>query len=185
MCCHDNPGAHCHSVHIVLSIAGTNYTYTVVVSYVWPQSLLSSVMEADASPSSSGEPTTRDTLIFSTADECFKKGPACAIENYTMSLRWNIFTFTYEISRPKVVKIHPCGRCFAQLVLNNQQYHFSLTRVYSCYGLALTFVWFCVSYCYTVTCLPVTLTKTCFFFVLRVPLPLQIFFQNSDNLGQN
>ena len=80
---------------------------------------LSSVMEADASPSSSGEPTTRDTLIFSTADECFKKGPACAIENYTMSLRWNIFTFTYEISRPKVVKIHPCGRCFAELVLNN------------------------------------------------------------------
>ena len=133
-------------------------------------------MEADASPSSSGESTTRDTPIFSTADECFKKGPACAIENYTMSLRWNIFTFTYEISRPKVVKIHPCGRCFAELVLNNYQYHFSLTRVYSCYGLALTFVCFCVSYCYTVTCLPVTLTKTCFFSRSPGTPPLAIFF---------
>jgi len=41
----------------------------------------------------------------------------------------------------------------------------------------LTVVWFCVSYCYTVTCLPVTLTKTCFFSFSGYPSPCNFFFK--------
>ena len=61
----------------------------------------------------------RDTPIFCTADECFKKGANCPIENYMMTLRWVKFEFIYEIPRNKIVKINPCGRCFADLILNN------------------------------------------------------------------
>ena len=130
-------------------------------------------MEADASPSSSGEPTTRDTLIFSTADECFKKGPACAIENYTMSLRWNIFTFTYEISRPKVVKIHPCGVVAQQLAIP--------LLSYSCLQLLWPCTDFCLFLCYLLLYRNMSachIDKNLFFFRSPGTPPLAIFLRS-------
>ena len=61
----------------------------------------------------------KDTPIFATADQCFEKGPTFAIENYMMTLRWNIFNMTYEIPRTKVKTVQPCAHCFAELLINN------------------------------------------------------------------
>lgn len=61
----------------------------------------------------------RDTPIFATADKCFEKGGNCGIENYMMTLRWKKFDFVYEIPRHKILKVQPCGRCFAELLLHN------------------------------------------------------------------
>ena len=61
----------------------------------------------------------KDTPIFATADDCFKKSQSASIENYMMTLRWKIYKFTYEIPQQRIVKIKPCSRCFAELVLHN------------------------------------------------------------------
>ena len=39
-------------------------------------------------------------------------------ETQMMRVRWKIFTFTYQISENEQVDVRPCGRCFADLILN-------------------------------------------------------------------
>ena len=59
---------------------------------------------------------------------------------------------------------------------------------YSCLQLLWPCTDFCLFLCYLLLYRNMSachIDKNLFFFVLRVPLPLQFFFQNSDNLGQN
>ena len=61
----------------------------------------------------------KDTPVFATADECFKRTTTAVKDNYMMTLRWKKFEFTYEIPEKDIVRITPCGPCFADLVINN------------------------------------------------------------------
>ena len=61
----------------------------------------------------------KDTPIFATADDCFKKSRTAVRDNYMMTLRWNRFDLTYEIPKKDIVNIEPCGRCFAELIIQN------------------------------------------------------------------
>lgn len=64
-----------------------------------------------------------DIPIFATSKDRIKfKGPyntTDEIENDMMASRWRVLEFTHVFTEEKQIKMKPCGRCFAELVLRN------------------------------------------------------------------
>ena len=63
---------------------------------------------------------TSDTPIFATSSselQFIKYGVLCDTETEIMKVRWKAFKFHHRISESQQRSISPCGRCFAQLVL--------------------------------------------------------------------
>ena len=67
---------------------------------------------------------TSDTPIFATSSFeilFIKHGVICDTDTEMMKVRWKVFKFHHRISESQQRSIWPCGRCFAQLVLQEQQ----------------------------------------------------------------
>ncbi len=66
----------------------------------------------------------RDTPIFATSKSPVtytgKYNSSDERENEMMAARWKVFTFTHQIPQEKQKELHPCGKCFSELVLLGQ-----------------------------------------------------------------